>query len=579
MEDRPNFNRRQALHLFGLTALVGGATVACSTGTSGGQSTASGGQSTPGGAGNSGGGSSTAPAQSGGATASGGAPGAGCGGSISLGTNGDANNVNPILVVDSDGYWRTDLMFDALVDVDPEKLIATPRLAKSWDVSDDGRSYTFHLDERAKFWAGQPVTAADVAFTVMAMLSKDSTGPFQAYWKRLDGAEDVIAGTATSLPGLKVEDDHTITMVLTEPYAGFLTVMAHDLKSLPKHLLKDAGTLTTSSAFSQKPVGSGPFKFKSWVPGTSFEVEANTDYWAGPVCMGSMKQTIIPDMNTLSQGVVAGEFDATIVAPASELPGLAKKPNLQVFQVDSRSGEGWFFNLRKSPWKDNLKLRQAMAHGVDFMTYQKKFMYVDDPIPATFYEYASWAYDKDAGAVPVYDPDKAKALLEEAGYPGGKGLTFDVITNAGNQFREQAQVYIQAAMAELGVTVTISKFPWAQFIAQVQNGTFDTAVLSTTSAIPDPTAMDPALMTGGATNYSGYSNSELDDLLEQAGKELDQAKRKDLYRQVQQLCATELPYLPTAWYPNSLVINKKYGNVKPSVIHALWNLKDLTVTS
>ena len=90
--------------------------------------------------------------------------------------------------------------------------------------------------------------------------------------------------------------------------------------------------------------------------------------------------------------------------------------------------------------------------------------------------------------------------------------------------------------------------------------------------------MDRALVTDGATNYGEYSNPEVDELLAQAGQELDQEKRKELYRQVQVICAEELPYLPTAWYPNSLVINKQYGNVQPSVIHALWNLKDLTTT-
>ena len=361
-------------------------------------------------------------------------------------------------------------MFDPLVMIDPVDLGPIPRLAESWDVSDDGTTYTFHLDKRAKFWDGTPLTSADVEFTIMSILSKDYTGPYQAYWARLDGADAVIDGSATSLDGLKVDDDYTITMTLAEPYAGFLTVIARNLKPIPKHLLEDAGALTTSSPFSQNPVGSGPFKFKEWIPGTSFEVEANTEYWGGPVCMGSMKQLIIPDMNTLAQGVAAGEFGGTIVAPASDLPKMREDPNLQVFQVDSASGEGWFFNLSKAPWKDNLKLRQAMAYGVDFITYQKKFMYIDEPIPATFYEYASWAYAAEAGAVPVFDPEKAKTLLAEAGYPGGAGLKFDVITNAGNQFREQAQVYIQAAMAELGVEVTVSKFPWSEFIAQVQEG-------------------------------------------------------------------------------------------------------------
>lgn len=573
MTDRPAVSRREMLQFLGLAAVTTGL-VAC-------------GKSTPEAAGTSAAGTTAAGTTASGATGSaaattsGGAAskpaGAGCGNtSIKLGTNGDANNINPILAIDSDGYWRTDLMFDPLVMVDPKTLGPTARLATSWDVSKDGKTYTFHLDPKAKFWDGTPVTAKDVEFTVMSMLAKDYTGPFQSYWARLDGSDAVIAGSATSLPGLKVVDDQTITMTLSEPYAGFLTVIARNLKPLPSHLLKDKGPLTTSSDYSHNPVGSGPYKFKSWVPGSSFEVEANADYWGEKTCTGAITQSVIPDMNTLSQGVNSGQFDATIVAPQSSLPELRQNPDLAVHLVDSTTGEAWYLNLRKAPWKDNLKLRQAMAYAVDFITFQKKFMYIDDPVPSTFYEYASWAYDKDAGAVPSYDPAKAKALLAEAGYPDGKGLTFEIITNAGNQYREQEQVYIQAALAELGVTVTVKSYEWATFIGEVKKGTFDTAVLSTTTAIPDPTAMDTALITDGPTNYSGYANADLDKMLATAGAELDQAKRKAIYTDVQKLLAAELPYIPTAWYPNALVINKKFGNVDPSVIGPFWNIAQLT---
>jgi ABC-type transport system substrate-binding protein len=497
--------------------------------------------------------------------------------SIKLGTNGDANNINPILAIDSDGYWRTDLMFDPLVLIDPKSLQATPNLAKSWDISADGLSYTFKLDPRAKFWDETPLTASDVEFTIMSMLAKNYAGPFQKDWGRLAGADAVTAGTAQTLPGLQVIDDHTVKMTISKAYAGFLTVVVRNLKPLPMHLLKDQGPLTTSSSFSHNPVGSGRYKFKQWVPGSLFEVEANTKYWGGAACLGSITQTVIPDMNTLAQGVTSGQFDATIVAPQSDLPMLQKNDRLKVFNVASQSGEAWWFNNRRAPWKGNAKLRQAMAYGVDFITFQKKFMYITNPTPATFYEYASWAYDKQAGAVPQYDQAKAKALLAEAGYPNGNGLQIEIITNAGNDYRAQEETYIQAAMAELGVKVTVKQAEWGQFIAAVQAGNYDTAVVSTGTAIPDPTALDSSFVTGGSVNYSGYSNPQVDSLLAQAGAILDQAKRKDLYRQVQTILVQDMPYVPTAWYPNSLVIEKKYDNVDPSVIGPFWNINTYSV--
>jgi peptide/nickel transport system substrate-binding protein len=543
-------NRREVLQLMGLTAIAGGL-VACSSSKTGSGAPSGGSTGTAGG-------STTSNS------------------SIDFGTNGDANNINPILAVDSDGYWRTDLMFDPLVFVDPKSLQPTPNLAKSWKVSPDGKTYTFNLDPRAKFWDGTPLTAADVEFTVMAMLAKNYTGPFQTYWARLAGADDVISGKATTMSGLRVIDDHTISMTVTEPYAGFLTVIARNLKPLPSHLLKGQGPLTTSSSFSHNPVGSGPYKFKSWVPGTSFEVVKNDTYWGTKATMGQITQTIIPDMNTLSQGVQSGQFDATIVAPQSSLPTLAKDSQLKIYNVPAQSGEAWWLNQRQAPWKGNVKLRQAMACAVDFITFQKKFMYIKDPVPATFYEYASWAYDAKAGAVPTYDPDKAKTLLAQAGYAHGNGLTIEIITNAGNDYRMQEEIYIQAAMDQLGVKVSVKQAEWGTFIAGVTGGHYDTAVVSTQTAIPDPTAFDAAVVTKGAVNYSGYSNPQVDSLLAQAGAILDQAKRKPLYSQIQTILAAELPYIPTAWYPNTLVIDKKYGNVDPSVIGPMWNVGSLT---
>ena len=143
---------------------------------------------------------------------------------INIVTNGDGRNINPILAVDLDSGWRTDLMYDPLVLVDPVSLEPIPWLAESWTISDDNRTYTFTLRQDAVFHDGEPVTAADVEFTTLAMLSPGYQGPFQSDWARLEGAADVIDGSADSLSGLRVIDDYTIEFTLTDPYAGFLTV-------------------------------------------------------------------------------------------------------------------------------------------------------------------------------------------------------------------------------------------------------------------------------------------------------------------------------------------------------------------
>ena len=342
--------------------------------------------------------------------------------SIDLGTNGDANNINPILAVDSDGYWRSDLIFTPMVLLDPVTLNPTPSLARSWTVSPSGSTYTFHLDPRAKFQDGVPVTAADVEFTVLSMLNPHYTGPFQTYWSRLAGAEAVISGSAKTLPGLQVLDPHTIKMTLSQPYAGFLTVIVRQLKPLPAHLLSGKGVLTTSSPFSLHPVGSGQYQFDDWRVNSQFQVKAWSQYWATPARMKSVTQTIIPDQTTITDGLESGQLDASIVPPPSSLPQLRQDSSLRVYSVAPEYPEALWFNMRKEPWKSNLKLRQAIAYAVDFMDFQRTFMYLPNPRPSSFYSYASWAYNARGGISAEQQPDAGQEAAGGGGFSRRQGL-------------------------------------------------------------------------------------------------------------------------------------------------------------
>ena len=498
---------------------------------------------------------------------------------INIGTNGDGRNINPILAVDLDGGWRTDLMFDPLVQVDPVSLEPVPWLATSWEISEDNRTYTFTLRDDATFSDGEPVTADDVEFTVMAMLSPGYQGPFQADWSRLDGADAVIDGSAESLPGLEVIDGQTISFTLSEPYAGFLTVMARDLKAMPEHLLADEGDLTEASEFSLNPVGSGQYLFESWEKGNRFVVVANPDHWSGEPCMKRITQTIIPDMNTLMAAVESGEIDASIVPPPSAMERLRSTETLQVYELPPRTPEGIHFNLDRAPFDDPL-VRKAIAHAIDYETFGTQFMGYSDPIPAAFFSPASWAFTDEFPA-PAYDPEQAATLLEEAGFPNGEGLTIEMRTNAGNQFREQELTFVQDQLASVGIETEIVAEEWGQFITAVGDGDFDVAAVNAgnNAGIPDPTAIEEVYRTGGASNYTGYSNPEVDALFNEASSLINVDERTAIYEQIQEILAEDLPFLPGFWYPNSFVVRKDIEGVDPSVTGAYWNIADWIVPS
>jgi peptide/nickel transport system substrate-binding protein len=493
---------------------------------------------------------------------------------IEIGTNGDARNISPILSVDLDGGWRTDLMFDPLVLVDPVSLEPIPWLAESWTISDDNRTYTLTLRDDALFHDGEPVTAADVEFTVLAMLSPGYQGPFQTDWARLEGAAEVIDGSAESLSGLRVIDDFTIEFTLTDPYAGFLTVMARQLKAMPKHLLENEGDLTETSEFSLRPVGSGQYLFESWEKGNQFVAVANPDHWNGEPCMKRITQTVIPDMNTLVASLESGEIDATIVPPPSALERLGQLESLQVYELPPITPEGIHFNMQQTPFDDPL-VRRAIASAIDYQTFAREFMGSEEPLPPGFFSPASWAYT-DEFQPPAYDPEAAAALLEEAGFPGGEGLTVQMRTNAGNQFREQEVTFIQDQLAGVGVESEILAEEWGQFITAVGDGEFQVAAVNAgdNAGIPDPTAIEEVYRTGGASNYTGYSNPEVDALLDEASSLVDIEARQPLYAEVQRILADDLPFLPGFWRPNLFAVRSDIQGVDPSVIGAYWNIAD-----
>ena len=219
---------------------------------------------------------------------------AGCGFDVTIGSNGDGKIVNPILAVDTDGFWRTDMMFDSLVDLDPETLEPIPHLAQSWEVSNDGKTYTFTLVDADVTWHdGEPFTVEDIEFTLMEILKPTYTGIYQQRFADLVGADAVIAGDADSLEGFQIIDDKTVQFTLNNLDPAFLAIAINDLKFIPKHLL-EGEEITEDMPYSQAPIGTGRYMFKEWDKGSRFVMEVNPNYWGEPGCPGSITTVVIP---------------------------------------------------------------------------------------------------------------------------------------------------------------------------------------------------------------------------------------------------------------------------------------------
>ena len=493
-----------------------------------------------------------------------------CGYDVIIGSNGDAKIVNPILAMDSDGFWRTDLMFDSLVRVDPVTSAPVGQLAKSWDVSADGTTYTFHLvDAEVRWHDGQPFTVDDIQYTLMEVLKPAYTGLFQQRFQDLVGADKVIAGEATELEGFKIIDPKTVQFKLNQPNAPFLAWAVSALKFLPKHLL-EGQAITEDMAYSQAPVGNGPYKFKSWDKGNRFVMEWNEDYWGAKPCAKTITTMAIPDMQALAAAVEAGDIDVTVMVPPTEVARLAQVKGLQYFKQPAIGPESIWFNLDNPILKD-LKVRQAIAHAIDGLAFTEGVLQGTTTPANTHFTTGSWAYDP-AAKLPEYDPEKAKALLAEAGYPDG--FKIKLACNQGNFFREHFVEYAQAELAKVGIEVEVEKAEWGTFIGNVMAGTYDMVFYNEEGGIPDPDVAYEYWHTGGPNNYSHYSNAQVDQWLQEARIGTVLEERKALYYKVQAQLNQDLPTLPVFWRPNPLVANAKFDKLVPSVIHTYGSVQN-----
>jgi peptide/nickel transport system substrate-binding protein len=493
------------------------------------------------------------------------------GSEIRLGTNGDARNINPLFAIDTDGYWRSDLLFDPLVKEDWKTLQPVPHLAERWTISPDGKTYTFNLKKGVTWHDGKPLTARDVEFTVLAMLAPDYNGQWRTNWSVLVGADDVIAGKTKSLAGLRVVDDHTIQMRLKQPTASFLAVTVRNLKPVPRHIL-EGQRLADDTEYSRAPVGSGPYKFEQWVRGDRFVAVANESYWGGAPCMKRIVQVVIPDMNALLVALEAGQLDASIVLPPQELPRLARSGSLVVYNLPAQVPEGLHLNLSNDMFKDP-KIRRAIAHAVDWSAFSREVMRGTTKA-ATHIAPASWAADKTIQPI-KYDVERAKSLLKEAGQPNGFEL--DIYTNAGNLFREQAVNYMQGQLAKVGIRVKPRFNEWGTFISAVRRGEFITNFQTALGGVPDPDVLYLQYHSTGGQNYAKYKNPEVDKLLDEARLIANAGQRAQRYKKVQQILLNDLPYIPAFWRPNALTIRTRFAGVRPSLAGAYWNINEFGI--
>ncbi|HKC63786.1 MAG TPA: ABC transporter substrate-binding protein [Pyrinomonadaceae bacterium] len=478
-------------------------------------------------------------------------------------------------VVDAASERIRALVFNALVKKN-EKFDYIPDLATDIKRADDGLSYTFTLHDGVTFHDGRPLTSADVKYTIDAVLASGS-GKAAGFF---EGAGASKQGFVTSV---EAPDPRTVIIRLRKPWLSLISNLV------------PIGIVPKDSAESQKthPLGTGPFKFVSYDSAQQIiSLEANPNYWEGAPKINSMRVRVIEDATALESELRSGSV-SIVPTPTNLTPdtikSLGQDPKLQVQQFPGANVVYLGFNVQ-SPPLDNVKVRQAIAYAIDRETIIRDLLLGQAKVAHSILPEESWAYSP--GTIYSYDPQKAKQLLDEAGFrdPDGDGpkmrfqkpINFK-ITSSSAATRQYVDV-IRDSLQKVGIPVEIETMETNTLLDKLRLGEFQMTTLRWVGGNQDPIFLrdifdstEIPTQERAGRNRSRYKNPELDSLLEEAVNTADRDKAVGLYRQAQEIISRDLPMLPL-WYPaNMVVASKTVGNIHLDGSGGWEFVRDLTV--
>ncbi|MFQ6050063.1 MAG: peptide-binding protein [Candidatus Hydrothermarchaeota archaeon] len=489
------------------------------------------------------------------------------GGTLVWGSIGDAKILNEILASDSASVDICGLVYDRLIGIDPKTLEPYPRMAESWNISEDGLTYTFHLKKGIKFHDGHEFTAEDVKFTYDTFKDPNTNAPNQA---------DVA-----NLESVEIIDNYTVAFHLKKPDCAFLIATGYGI--LPAHLLK--GVDINTAEFNTRPIGTGPFKFKEWIPDDHITVVAFDDYYDGRPYLDQIIYKVVPDAIVLQEQLYTGEVDVTTIEP-DQVPRFLENPNIDVYVYDTLAYGYIGFNLKNEFFKD-IRVREAIAHAIDKKTIvQEVFFGYGEECNVPMAK-ISWAFNPNVKA-PEYNVELAKKLLKEAGFEDidgdgilekdGKKFKFTLITNKGNKQREKIAVIVQDQLKDLGIKVEVQYLEWPTFIDKITGKDFDACVLGWGLGIdPDASSIWHSEK-AGTFNFISYHNEKVNKILDEAISVpgCDKEERKELYWRFQEEIAKDYPYI-FLYYRKAVVgVNKKFDSdtgIFGTPIGILWNVE------
>ena len=473
----------------------------------------------------------------------------------------EPDTLNRITATDAYEGRINGFVFDSLIERDNATLEFKPKMAKSWEVSDDQLTYTFHLRDDIKWHDGKPFTADDVLYTFQKIMDEKVDAPhMRVYYKDVKTVEKL--------------DDYTVRFTYALPYFKALEFVG-GIPIIPKHVFDDGKDFNSHPA-GRAPIGNGPYKFVKWDTGSQIVLERDENYWDKSKFPDIRRIVfrIIPDDIVAFQRLKKGDLDMDSLNPKqwvkqSNTPAFEKLFAKHEYYTPAYRYVGW--NLRR-PYFQDRKVREALARLINREGILKNLEYGLGKLTTGPFWIFGYEYDKSLPQIP-FDPAGAKKLLDEAGWidhdgdgirdKDGVKFSFKFLLPSGAEFYQNLATIMKKDFAEAGIEVEIQTMEWAVFVQNLNSRNFDAVSLAWSFGLDqDPYQVWHSSQAEKGSNFVGFQNGEADKIMEEARQTFDKEKRRELYHRLHRIIYEEQPYAFLYSGPALVARSRRFENVK-----------------
>ncbi|PGO22919.1 ABC transporter substrate-binding protein [Bacillus cereus] len=445
----------------------------------------------------------------------------------------------------------TSVIFASLVSTDKQGK-PTPELAEKWDVSSDQLTYTFHLRKDLKFSDGSPLTADDVAFTLTLLHDKAYEGEVDISQYAVKGGKEYKEGKATSIEGIQVVDPQTIKITTEKVNSQAIFVLGGTVLS-KAYYGKDYKQNTSLDYLKElygKPLAAGPYKFEKYIPGQEVRFVANENYYAGKPKIPNFIYKITSG-DTKLQLFQTGEVDHTSLGTGDEVLEQAKSLQFANIQIETVPSFSYIYMNNNKPYLKDKKVRQALIYGLDRKKYVDTALKGYGTVANVPIHPTSWAYTEEGVNKYEYDKEKAKKLLDEAGWKvGSDGIREKdgqklKLSYFGPSSAKDSDLLIPIAKEnykEIGVEFNPEFMDFNTMLSKVNKGDYDLASVST-PITSDPSETAGEYLSGVNEKSLGYKNAKVDELIQKGIETVDIEKRKPIYKELYKELSDDPPVI------------------------------------